>query len=93
MWAFRDYLRAKCADPAFLDRYRAQCTICPTTVMIISAIREQGLSFDDVARRAGVDPTHLDLLESADRCSFDDVQKLARLLDLPVPGVCRKERS
>jgi hypothetical protein len=90
MWSFRAYLKAKCADPDFLDQYQEGCTICPNTVMIICAIKEQGLSNEDAARSAGVEPENLDLLETADRCSFEDVQKLGRFLNLPVSNVCRK---
>lgn len=90
MWSFRDYLKTKCADTGFLDQYREQCCICPRTVLIVSTIRERGLSNEAVARGAGVELEHLELLESADRCLFDDVRKLCRFLDLPVPGECRK---
>ena len=93
MWSFRAYLKAKCADAEFLDQYHEQCTICPRTVLIISTIRERGLSNEDVARGAGVELEHLDLLESADRCSFDDVQKLYRFLDIPLSGECRKSHE
>ena len=50
MWSFRAYLKAKCADPAFHEQYHEQCNICPKTVLIISTIREQGLSKEEVAR-------------------------------------------
>lgn len=90
MWSFRAYLKTKCADPEFLAQYRDQCCICPRTVLIISTIRERGLSNEAVARGAGVALEHLELLESADRCFFDDVQKLYRFLDLPLSGECRK---
>jgi hypothetical protein len=90
MWSFRAYLQAKCADPEFLDQYRDQCNICPKTVLIISTIRERGLTNEDVARRSGVKPEHLDLLESAEQCNFDDVQKLGRCLNLSLPGECKK---
>lgn len=91
MWSFRGYLKAKCADPVFLEQYHDQCNICPNTVMIITAIREQGLSYEEVARRAGVESRNLELLETADHCSFDDVQKLGRCLNLPVSSVCKKQ--
>jgi hypothetical protein len=91
MWSFRAYLKAKCADPGFLDHYHEQCTICPKTVMIISAIREQGLTNEDVARRSGVELGRLELLESADQCVFEDVQKLGRCLNLALSGECRKK--
>jgi hypothetical protein len=90
MWSFRAYLAAKCTDPGFLDNYREQCTICPKTVTIISAIRERGLAKEDVARGSGVELEHLELLESADLCIFDDVQKLGRYLKLSLSGACRK---
>ncbi len=90
MWSFRAYLKAKCADPEFLDRYREQCNICSKTVMIISSIREQGLTNEDVARRAGVELEHLELLEAADQCIFEDVQKLGRCLNLSLTGGCKK---
>jgi hypothetical protein len=90
MWSFRAYLKAKCADPEFLDQYREQCAICPKTVLIINAIREQGLTNEDVARRAGVELEHLELLEAADRCSFEDVQKLGRCLNLSLSDECKK---
>ena len=90
MWGFRAYLKAKCADPKFLDQYQEQCNICPKTVLIISTIRELGLTREDVARRAGVELEHLELLEAAERCSFEDVQKLGRCLDLSLPGECKK---
>ncbi len=93
MWSFRAYLKAKCADPEFLDQYREQCTLCPKTVMIISTIRERGLTNEDVARRSGVELEHLELLESADRCIFDDVQKLGRCLNLTLSGECRKKNK
>ena len=69
MWSFRAYLKAKCADPKFLDQYREGCNICPKTVLVFSTIREQGLTYEDVARRAGVELEHLELLEEADRAS------------------------
>jgi hypothetical protein len=90
MKTFRIYLRDKCADPEFLKRYQDQCTICPKTVRIFAAITEQGLSGEAVARKAGIDPEHLELLESADRCSFDDVKKLYKALVLPLPDGCKK---
>jgi hypothetical protein len=90
MWSFRAYLKAKCADPEFLDQYHEQCNICPNTAMILTAIRERGLSHEDVARSAGVEPGRLELLETADHCSFEDVQKLGLFLNLPVSGVCKK---
>lgn len=91
MWSFRAYLKAKCADQGFHAQYREQCTICPLTVLLISTIRERGLSNADVARGAEVDLERLELLESADRCSFDDVKKLYRFLDIPMSGECRKK--
>jgi len=90
MWSLRAYLEAKCTDPGFLDRYREQCTICPKTVLIVSAIRERGLSNEDVARDSGVELEHLELLESADRCIFNGVQKLGRYLNLSLSGACKK---
>ncbi len=90
MWTFRAYLLAKCADPAFLDQYHEQCTICPKTVLIISTIRERGLTNENVARRSGVKLEHLELLESADRCNFDDVRKLGRCLNLTWTNECKK---
>ena len=90
MWSFRGYLEVKCADPAFRDQYREQCNICPKTVQIVTAIRERGLAGEDVALRAGVEPAHLELLETGDQCIFDDVQKLGRCLDLDFSGLCRK---
>ena len=91
MWSFREYLKAKCADPAFDAHYWDQCNICPNTVMILTAIREQGRSYEDVAKGAGVEPEKLMLLETADHCSFEDVRKLGRYLKLPVSAVCKKE--
>ena len=93
MKTFRSYLRDKCADPEFLKCYHDQCTICPRTVQIIAAITEQGLSREAVARKAGVDPEHLALLESADRCSFDEVKKLCAALGLSVPEECKGSAS
>jgi len=90
MWSFRGYLKAKCADPKFLDQYHEGCNICPKTVLILSTIRERGLAYEDVARSAGVEREHLELLEEADRCSFEDVQKLGRLLGLSLSGQCKK---
>jgi hypothetical protein len=90
MRSFRAYLASKCSDPVFLARYREQCCICPRTVLVISTIRERGLSHEAVARGAGVELEHLLLLESADRCSFDEVKSLSRFLDLPLHGECRK---
>lgn len=91
MWSFRAYLKAKCVDPEFLDRYHEQCNICPKTVMIITAIREQGLTYEDVARRSGVEREHIELLESADQCIFDDVRKLGQCLNLSLSDECKKE--
>jgi hypothetical protein len=90
MWTYRAYLQAKCADPGFLDHYHEQCTICPKTVLIIATIRERGLRYEDVARRSGVTLEHLELLESADQCIFDDVQKLGQYLNLSWSEECRK---
>jgi glutaredoxin-related protein len=90
MWSFRAYLKDKCADPEFLEHYHEQCNICPKTVLIINTIQERGLRYDDVARQSGIMQEHLELLESADRCSYDDVVKLSRYLGLPEPGVCKK---
>ena len=91
MWSFSAYLKAKCADPKFLDQYREGCNICPKTVLVFSTIREQGLTYEDVARRAGVELEHLELLEEADRCSFEDVKKLGRCLNLSLSDECPKE--
>jgi hypothetical protein len=90
MKTLRIYLKDKCADPEFLKCYQEQCTICPKTVRIFGAIAEQGLSCEAVARKAGIDPEHLALLESADRCSFDEVKKLYIALGLSLPGGCKK---
>jgi hypothetical protein len=90
MWSFRAYLKAKCADPEFLDQYREGCNVCPKTVLIFSTIREQELTYEDVARRAGVELERLVLLEEADQCSFEDVKKLGRLLNLSLSDECRK---
>jgi transcriptional regulator with XRE-family HTH domain len=62
-------------------------------VQIIAAIKEQGLSNETVARKAGVDPEHLSLLESGDRCSFDEVKKLCTALGLSLPDECKKGAS
>ena len=51
---------------------------------------EQGLSCKAVARKAGIDPEHLAQLESADRCSFDEVKKLYIALGLSLPDGCKK---
>ncbi len=91
MWSFRAYLKAKCADPRFLDRYHEQCNICPKTVLIFTTMRERGLAHEVVARQAGVDPEHLHLLEEAERCSFEDVRKLGRCLGLSISEDCKKE--
>ena len=91
MWSFRAYLKVKCADPKFLERYREGCNVCPKTVLIFSTIREQGLAYEDVARRAGVELENLELLEEADRCSFEDVKKLGRVLSLSLPDECKKK--
>lgn len=91
MLSFREYLTAKCADPAFLGEYLEQCNICPKTVLIISTIREQGLSYEDVARRSGVELEHLKQLESGDKCIFSDVQKLGRCLNLSLSDECKKD--
>jgi hypothetical protein len=91
MWTFRGYLQAKCADPKFLDQYREECSVCPKTVLIFSTIREQGLAYEDVAQRAGVDLEHLELLEQADRCSFEEVQRLGRCLNLSLSDKCTRE--
>ena len=91
VWSFRAYLEDKCADPAFLDHYLDQCNICPKTVLIITTISERGLSPQDVARQSGVNMEHLELLESADRCVYEDIVKLNRFLGLPEPGECKKE--
>ena len=91
MRSFKTYLKAKCVDPAFLAQYREQCTICPLTVLLISTIGERGLASEAVARGAGVELEHLALLETADRCSFDEVRKLYRFLDIPLSGECRKK--
>lgn len=93
MWSFRDYLKARCADQGFLDQFREQCTICPLTVLVISTIRERGLSNEAVARGARVELEHLELLESADQCSFEEVKKLYRYLDIPLSGKCRKNNE
>jgi hypothetical protein len=90
MKTFRSYLRDKCADPEFLKRYRDQCTICPITVQLFAAITEQELSSDAAARKAGVDLKNLALLESADRCSFDEVKKLYSALGLSLPCECKR---
>jgi DNA-binding Xre family transcriptional regulator len=62
-------------------------------VQIFAAIAEQGLTREAVARKAGVDPEHLALLESADRCSFDEVKKLCAALGLSISGECKKNAS
>jgi hypothetical protein len=91
MWSFREYLVAKCADPAFLGEYLEQCNICPKTVLIISTIRERGLTYEDVARISGVELERLERLESGDKCIFSDVQKLGRCLNLSLSDECKKE--
>jgi hypothetical protein len=91
MWSFRSYLKDKCVDQAFLDQYLEQCTICPKTVLIINTIREQGLTYEEVARRSGVELEHLKLLETGDRCIFEDVQKLGRCLKLSLSDECKKK--
>jgi hypothetical protein len=91
MWTFKAYLQAKCTDPGFLDQYHEQCTICPKTVLIIAAIRDRGLTYEEVAKGSGVKLEHLQLLESADQCIFADVQKLGRFLNLALSDVCKKE--
>jgi hypothetical protein len=93
MWTFREYLLTKCADPRFLDLYHEQCTICPKTVLIITTIRERGLTNLDVASGSGVSLEHLELLESADQCIFADVQRLGRYLNLSWSDVCKKQRG
>ena len=93
MKTFRTYLREKCADPEFRKCYQDQCTICPRTVRIFAAIAEQGLSTAAVAQKAGVDPEHLALLESADRCSFDEVKRLCAVLGISIPDECKKSAS
>jgi hypothetical protein len=93
MWTFRAYLQAKCADPGFLDLYHEQCTVCPKTVQIIAAIRERGLTYEEVAKGSGVSLEHLELLESADQCIFADVQKLGLYLNLSLSDVCKKEQG
>ena len=90
MWTFKAYLHAKCADPLFRDHYHEHCAICPMTVLIISTIREHGLTYEDVAIGSGVKREHLELLESADQCIYDDVQKLARYLNLTWSDECKK---
>jgi hypothetical protein len=92
MLSFRAYLKARCADPEFLDRYHDQCNICPKTVLIISTIKERGLAYEDVALRAGVALARLELLESADQCIFDDVRKLGTCLNLSLSDECKKEK-
>ncbi|MDA8098904.1 MAG: hypothetical protein M0042_04700 [Nitrospiraceae bacterium] len=91
MWSLKAYLKAKCADPAFLDRYHEECAICPKTVAIMTTIRERGLAFADVAQRAGVDIEHLQLLEAGERCDIEEVHRLGRCLDLAIAGDCRRE--
>jgi hypothetical protein len=91
MWSFRAYLKDKCADPEFLDQYREGCNVCSKTVLIFSAIRERGLRYEDVARRAGVELERLVLLEEADQCDFEDVKKLGRCLGLSLSDECPKE--
>jgi hypothetical protein len=93
MQSFREYLKAQCADPAFREQYHEQCCICQWTASIISTIQERGLSNESVARGAGVELEHLELLESADRCSPDDVLKLCGYLGIPDSGVCRKRHA
>jgi len=91
MWSFRAYLQKKCSDPEFREQYQEECNICPKTVLIISTIQERGLSNEEAARRSGVALDHLKLLESADRCEYDDIVKLCRFLGLPDPGICKKK--
>ncbi len=91
MWSFRAYLKAKCADPSFNERYHEQCAICPKTVLIFTAIRERRLPHEEVAARAGVDPERLRLLEAAEECDFEEVRKLGRCLGLDLPEECRKK--
>ena len=93
MWSFRAYLKAKCADPKFLEQYHEQCNICPKTVKILTTIKERGLTYEHVARSSGVALEHLELLESADQCIFDDARKLARCLDLSFSGECKKAKK
>ncbi len=90
MWSFRSYLKAKCADPAFLEQYEEGCTICPQTVAMFNIIRERGLSFEQVAEQSGVLLENVELLSTAERCCYDDIRSIARCLNYPLSGVCRK---
>lgn len=90
MESFRDYLKAQCEDPDFRKKYSEQCCICQRTALIICAIQKRGISNEYAAREAGVELERLKLLESADRCSPDDVSKLYRFLGLTDYGDCRR---
>ena len=75
MWSFRAYLKAKCADQGFHAQYREQCAICPMTVLLISTIRERGLSNEAVAQGGGLELERLELLE---RLGPNDLLRVAR---------------
>jgi len=85
---FRTYLHLKCSSPVFREQYDRICTVCATTAAVIGRIHDKGLSMEDMEQRTGIPVEDLKKLESADRCSPDDVQKLCSILDIRNPAKC-----
>ena len=90
MQAFRKYLEEQLCNPEFRDEYQDECNICKVTVGVINKIYAENLSKEEIAKKAGVDIKSLQDLESADKCYFEDVQKLCKVLGLEVPERCKK---
>lgn len=89
---FRAYLDQKCSDPGFSEQYDRHCTVCAKTVAIVRKMHEKEILPAEMAQRTGIAVENLIGLETGDWCSFEDIVKLCRALDLEEPQSCRKQR-
>jgi hypothetical protein len=92
MRLFKDLLAEKCSDPAFVETYLANCSVCETTVAIGAALYAKGLSYEDAAKQTGVPVRQIVDLVDADLCAPAVVRKLCAVLDIPIPE-CSEEKQ
>ena len=90
MRVFRTYLNSKLDDSGFKNDYCCQCSICPTTVAIITHIAETREPLDKIAVQCGVSVHDIKDLEHADDCCVESVQKLCDYFSIARPKNCLK---
>lgn len=90
---FRTYLYRKCSDRGFKEQYERLCTVCTRTAAVVSTIYERGIPMEEMARQTGIPVKTLTKIETADRCNFDDLRKICRVLDIEEPERCVKKGS